>query len=329
MIRFAIGFSVGDRPERRQRIARPAAVAFGALLFGCQPLPHPFADDRPPAALLKIPGTAAVAIAPIKGSPRPIAAGLGPAMADALLKRDIPATDKTTSRNSYHLYGVLTESRPRDGKSEITAQWRLQDARGRTVGEHRARAEAETGEWLAGHQGQIERLAALSAEGIASLLQDEPAGTAAPALPPVTPSRATAARPAEPAVSAADRSARVRVAIGKLSGAPGDGSASLKAALATVLKRQELTIVEGGGKSDMQIDGEISVAPARRDTQHIKIVWRVRRSDGTEIGTVGQENDIPRGLLDGPWGDVAYSVAIAAGDGIAQLVAHGATQTKP
>ena len=35
---------------------------------------------------------------------------------------------------------------------------------------------------------------------------------------------------------------------------------------------------------------------------------------GAEIGTVGQENDVPGGLLDGAWGDLAYSVAIAAGD---------------
>ena len=52
------------------------------------------------------------------------------------------------------------------------------------------------------------------------------------------------------------------------------------------------------------------------------------RADGAQIGTVGQENNIPRGLLDGPWGDVAYSIAIAASDGLMQLVARGAPQPK-
>ena len=54
----------------------------------------------------------------------------------------------------------------------------------------------------------------------------------------------------------------------------------------------------------------------------------MRRADGAEIGTVGQENDVPKGLLDGPWGDVAYSVAIAAADGLAQLIARGAPEGK-
>jgi hypothetical protein len=43
---------------------------------------------------------------------------------------------------------------------------------------------------------------------------------------------------------------------------------------------------------------------------------------------VGQENDVPRGRLDGPWGDIAYTVAIAAGDGIMQLVDRGAPPVK-
>ena len=50
----------------------------------------------------------------------------------------------------------------------------------------------------------------------------------------------------------------------------------------------------------------------------------MRRKDGGEIGTVGQENDIPAGLLDGAWGDVAYMVAASAQDGIMQLVSRGA-----
>ncbi len=37
---------------------------------------------------------------------------------------------------------------------------------------------------------------------------------------------------------------------------------------------------------------------------------------------------MPGGILDGAWGDLAYSVAIAAGDGLMQLVAHGASEPK-
>jgi hypothetical protein len=52
------------------------------------------------------------------------------------------------------------------------------------------------------------------------------------------------------------------------------------------------------------------------------LLARFRRSD-RDIG-VGQENDVPTGLLDGPWSDVAYMVAASAQDGIMQPVARGA-----
>jgi len=102
----------------------------------------------------------------------------------------------------------------------------------------------------------------------------------------------------------------------------------LAAAVAAVLKRQDLAIVEKDQKPDLIVEGEVSVTPVKPDQQHVKIVWRVRRADGAEIGNVGMENDVPKGLIDGPWGDIAYSIAIAAGDGLLQLVARGAPAPK-
>lgn len=295
-----------------------AALAVAALLAACQPLPHPFQDDRPPAALLKI-DTASVSIAPIEGEPAGLAGKLGAAVAAALLKRDIPATDKTTSLGSYPLYGRLVQSRPRDGKAKVTALWRLYDARGRTVGEPRAEIEASASD-VAG-DAAIERLAALSAEKLVPLLLDE-ASTKAPAGPD------TASAPPSPTTTTTPDDRRLLVAVGKISGAPGDGGKSLAAAVTAVLKRQELTMIGDAGKADLVVECEVALTPAKADKQHVKIVWRVRRADGAEIGTVGQENDIPKGLLDGPWGDLAYTVALAAGEGLMQLVARGAPEGK-
>src|SRR5258708_1506123 len=56
------------RPPRdlRSRMTglRLAGLAMAAFAAACQPLPHPFAEDRPPAALLKVRGVAGVSIAP-------------------------------------------------------------------------------------------------------------------------------------------------------------------------------------------------------------------------------------------------------------------------
>ena len=76
--------------------------------------------------------------------------------------------------------------------------------------------------------------------------------------------------------------------------------------------------------ADLVLDAAVALDRSGAGQQHVRIVWRMRRKDGDEIGTVAQENDVPTGLLDGAWGDVAYTVAVAAQDGIMALVARGA-----
>ena len=291
----------------RNHSGRPACLALAVLLAACQPLPHPFADDRPPAALLKVRDVAGVSIAPIEGKPTATAAKLGAAVASALLKREIPASDTTASLGSYQLYGRVVETPPQQGDATVTALWRLYDAKGRAVGERSAEVKAKAREWETGSDQAIAQLARRSADALASLLVDESPAEAAKESP---------------------GGGRTRIAIREVSGAPGDGATSLARAVAAVLKRQDLAIADKGEKADLYIDVEVTVSPVKSNQQHVKILWRVRRADGGEIGTVGQENDVPRGVLDGAWGDLAYSVAVAAGDGLMQLVARGAPPPK-
>jgi hypothetical protein len=116
--------------------------------------------------------------------------------------------------------------------------------------------------------------------------------------------------------------------ISGVEGAPGDGGQSLPRAITEILKRQDVAIVtDPQATADLVLDAEIVVATPKAGKRNIKIIWRVRRKDGGEIGTVGQENDVPAGLLDGAWGDVAYMVAVSAQDGIMQLLARGASSS--
>jgi hypothetical protein len=289
------------------RRGRPALLLAALMAAACQPLPHPFAEDRPPASLLTVRDSAGVSIAPIEGGPSATAGKLGAAVASALGKRDIPASDRTTSLGSYLLYGRLEAQRPRAGNGTLTVHWRLQESGGRSVGERTARLEVPARAWDAGDDTIIASLAEASAAEIAPLLPDE----------------------AAPAAVEAAAGGRTRIAIRPVSGAPGDGAKSLANAIATVLKRQDLAVLDDpSAKADVILDGEVTIAPVKPDKQHVKIVWHVRRGDGAEIGTVGQENDVPKGLLDGAWGDVAYSVAIAGVDGLLQVIARAAPDGK-
>ena len=289
----------------RRRCGCPVLLA-AAVLVGCQPLPHPFADDRPPESLLRVRDSAGISIAPIEGGPFATAQKLGAAVASALVKRDIPASDRTTNLTSYLLYGELEPQRPHADKAIVTAHWRLQDANGHPVGERTTQFEAPARAWESGDDKIIAALAETSAAEIAPMIAEE--------------------APAQPAAAAnGGGDGRTRIAIRPVSGAPGDGAKSLANAVAIVLKRQHLAVLEDpSAKADVVLDGEVSVAPVKPDKQHVKIVWHVRRADGGEIGTVGQENDVPKGMLDGPWGDVAYSVAIAGADRLIQVIARAA-----
>jgi hypothetical protein len=274
-----------------------------ATLAACQPLPHPFADDVPRrgSQILVLRDSASVTIAPIAGTPRPTAEKLAPAMASALQQREIAASAKTASIGSYELLGRIEEMPPSGDKAVLVADWQLRDPSGESLGERTERLEAPVRDWEQGAEDAVARLAAVSADRLAALLQDE-------------------------APSEAQLGGQTRLLISGVEGAPGDGGQSLPRAITEILKRQDVAIVtDPQGSADLVLDADVVVAKPKAGKQNVKIVWRVRRKDGGEIGTVGQENDVPAGLLDGAWGDVAYMVAASAQDGIMQLVARGAT----
>ena len=286
-----------------RRFARvPASLLAAALLAACQPLPHPFAGDRPPAALLAVPDNFDISVGEISGQPAAVAGQLPAAIARELLRHNIPASDQTTSRSSFRFEGRLEESAEEHAKPGLTLAWQLRDPTGFTVlrrSEHAPQAGRGRSE-----DAPVAQLASAAAGSLAALLVDKSAPREAPV------------------------GGRTRVAIRKVAGAPGDGDSALAASLTALLKRRDIELVDAAtGRPDLAIDGEITVEPTRDNKQHVKIVWRLARGAGGEIGQVAQENDVPRGRLDGAWGDVAYSVAMAAEGGIMQLVARGSPAT--
>jgi hypothetical protein len=287
---------------------RRSVAAAVLLVAACQPLPHPFANDvpRPGSPMLALRDTATVAVAPLKGGPRATAEKLAPAIAEALQKREIPASDRTMSIASYQLDGRLQAMPPAGDKAAIVVLWDLRDPSGKSLGTRAERIEATAGDWQAGKNEAVARLAEASAEQIAAMLQDQ--------------------APVEAPGQTKD-SGETRLLVGDVEGAPGDGGTSLASAITTLLQKQDLAIIsDPQGKADLLLDAAVTVGKPAAGAQHVKIVWRVRRKNGGEMGTVSQENDVPAGLLNGAWGDVAYTVALAAQDGIMQLIARGAPQ---
>jgi len=286
------------------RCAWPAACILALVLAACQPLPQPFAADRPPAALIAVPDNFDVAVGHIDGDPRATADKLPKAVAQELVKHNITASDETASKGSYRLNGRIEDRLDGPGQSVVTVYWRLRDPSGNIVNQRSDRLAAPTHDWNDGDDARVTQLAAASAAGFAALMTD-------------------------PTPKEAAGGGRIRVAVRKVAGAPGDGDNSLATSLTAILKHQDIELVDAAnGKPDVDVDCDVKLDPVQGNKQHVKIVWHVDRASGGEIGQVAQENDIPHGQLNGAWGDVAYSVAMGAADGIMQLVDRGAPAQK-
>lgn len=293
----------------RRRVSDWAVLLAALLVAACQPLPHPFADDKPSAALMAVPDNVNIAVLPVEGEPHATAAKLSAAIAQEFLKHNIPASDQSPNKASYQLDGRIEQRPDQPGKSLVIVHWRLRDPRGQIVSERSDRLAAPTRDWQTGRDEPVAQLAAAGADAMAVKLTGE--------------------TPKEPEQTQA-ASARLRVAVRKVSGAPGDGNTALATSLAAVLKHQDLDIVDpANGKPDLAVDCDVKLDPVKDGKQHIKIVWRVARPGGGEVGQVAQENDVPRGQLDRTWGDIAYMVAMAAESGIMQLVDRSAPSRKP
>lgn len=268
------------------------------LVAACQPLPQPFAEDRPPAALIAVPDNIDIAVGQVDGDPRATAEKLPRALAQELVKHNVVASDETASKLSYRLNGHIEEHADKAGKSVVTVIWQLRDPRGNLINERTDQLAAPRRDWADGDDAQITQLASASAAGFASLVAA-----------------------AQPAPKEAPGGGRTRVAVRKISGAPGDGDNSLATSLTAILKHANIELVDASnGKPDVDVDCDVKLDSIPGNKQHVKIVWHVVHPSGGEVGQVAQENDIPHGQLDGAWGDIAYSVAMSAADGIMQLV---------
>lgn len=259
------------------------------LLVACQPLPHPFADDHPPpnSPILAPPDSVGIIVLPVTGSPISAVIEMAPTMATALQAADVPASTHVGNRASYRLNGVAQEDRQ---ARKVTVNWELETAAGAPVGKvTTTTADLPDSLMLA------EAVARDAAPAIAKLVSGE-----AP-LPAALPDPVIGFR--------------------GVTGSPGDGGHALERAIRDALGRSHIAVAADQKAPHLaDLSATVEVSKPDGGKQKVKIVWHVTKPDGSEVGQVKQENAVPAGSLDGPWGDVAYAVAQAATPGIATIV---------
>ncbi len=300
---------------RKNFIRRIAAtLAILMLAAACQPLPRPFAPNEAErdsnSRMLKLPDSGGIVVLPLAGTSEAISARLVDTMIKALHELNIPAATSGSNKRAQTLQGWLASRGTNHRTLEVKIVWDLFDRSGRATGSRKLRWRVAKKHWLSGDAVILKVVAHESAAAIATAIQ-EPTPKPAPSKPPHP---------------AADGLPPIQVLA--VEGAPGDGSKTLRRAMEKELRRQGYPVYDKARKQGLIIAGTVHIGPSRNSMQTVRLVWLVRRNDGTAIGKVLQNNTVAAGSLGGPWGQLAGTVANNAGGGLARLLKRAVADSK-
>jgi hypothetical protein len=295
-----------------------AAFAF-ACLSGCGGGPGGPSSGFLSGATSWFGGSKKIAIAPIIGATPQVSEELTQALVAAGKDRGLTLLSES-AKADYTLRGYLVAINEGKG-SKITYIWDVNDSQGsritRVTGEEVIAARSGSDPWSGVDSATIRSIAGKTTSQLAASM---PHGRSSPA-------RAVAARSdAAPAATASTPSATpastkpAGVLVQPVSGAPGDGQRSLTVALKKRLYSGGVKLANGPAVNVYLVKGSVKLADASGGKQNIRIDWQVLDPSGRKLGTVSQQNTIPKGSLNGPWGAIADAAAGAAADGIIKLL---------
>jgi hypothetical protein len=307
-----------------RRIAPAALAAFAfACLSGCGGGPGgPSSGGLFSGATSLFGGSKKIAVAPIIGTTPQVAQELSDALVVAGKERGLTLLPEGGKAN-YTLRGYLVATS--EGKSsKITYIWDVNDAQGsrvaRVSGEEVIAGRSGADPWAGVDSAAIRSIAGKTASQLAASMPRGRGGSASSVAavsdgaPASTASTASAPSPRVASPKAAG------VVVAPVSGAPGDGQRSLTTALKKRLYAGGVKLANGPAVNVYMVKGSVSLADASGGKQTIRIDWQVLDPSGKKLGTVSQQNMIPKGSLNGPWGAIADAAAGAAAAGIIKLL---------
>lgn len=314
---------------------------FGGSLFGSS---TPAPEIAAPSPVAPKPPLARVAVAPIIGAPDAIAKQIQQEFTSAVEKQRVSVISGKDERADYTLRGYIVAAKDKSA-TKVSYIWDITDPTGKRVnritGEEVVSTNAGKDPWaaltpqvaqsIAGKAANsfVAWLPTQSSQGaVVSNVASQPSSVGAQpaaAAPPAEPGKRTAAakQPAAAQPSATGSIARdgpFQAIVPNVTGAPGDGSTSLTAAIQRELTGKGVALAERPTATAYRVEGTVTVGQAKEGKQPIHIEWLVRDPQGKKLGTVSQKNEIPEGSLDGPWERTADQAAGAAAQGIIKLL---------
>ncbi|GEO81462.1 hypothetical protein [Pararhodospirillum oryzae] len=141
----------------------------------------------------------------------------------------------------------------------------------------------------------------------------------APAKPPPRPRKT--ALDAEQEAARAAAAAKVTALTPRIAEAPGDGVQALSAALAALMDTAGVKITTDPREATFGLIGHVTTQAVAGGKDKVTLVWEVTDPvSGAVVGSVRQENFVPSGLLDRPWGHLAEAIAEGALEGVGEIL---------
>jgi len=272
-----------------------AAVVTFMILSACGPVPQPFrqdADTKARTTLARATITSGIRVLPVAGLSAEHGAALSEVLADKLRDMGTVATTSDALRNAHFLSpNVIT----RDGI--ILIRWDLFDPDGvqRDTVIARAPTPAQLDALLIGRTKSLREMIGYVAGRLHKTLNPRSTG---------------------PTV---ERTARL--AIGKISGAPGNGAEDLSRAATAIFSRAGISMANDSDAPDLVLNAEISLSPIDGDNDLLTLAWSIDAPDGRQVGRLVQESAIQKGTLDGPWRGLAYDAVLGLVDALQEVQA--------
>lgn len=283
-------------------------------------------------------GSKTIAVAPIVGAPANVTEDLTEALVVAGKDRNLTIVPGGSPEANYSMRGYLLANNEAGG-AKVSYVWDVSDAKGarvvRVSGEEMIKGRSGGDPWKKVDASATRAIAGKTTSQLAASLgrgrSSSPPPVAAAPTPAPTPARPAAAAGTAAATSAATTAATTRAAtpvstknagvlVTPVSGAPGDGQRSLPVALKKKLYAGGIKLANGPATNVYTVKGIVKLSNASGGKQNIRIDWQVLDPSGKKVGTVSQQNTIPKGSLNGPWGAIADAAAASAADGIIKLL---------
>ncbi|WP_088348538.1 MULTISPECIES: hypothetical protein [Rhodomicrobium] len=278
-----------------------------------------------------------IAFAPVIGAPAKVSSKMNELLVASAGQQGIPVVASKDAE--YTIRGYLVAAADPKG-TKLSYIWDVTDKSGkrakRLQGDELIEGKKGGDPWTLVDDAAMQRIAAKTTEQIVAWMPS--AGTTAStgnATENTAPAqggqpRQAAAQPvanvlsaqtAEPAAAPSANAGVPIAVVPPVTGAPGDGQASLTSAMRRHLQQAGVKLVESDDPTAYTVRGSVQLGTAESGQQPITIRWLVVDPSGkTMEKAVVQRNKVPEGSLDGTWGQVAELAAGEAARSVAKLI---------